>query len=931
LTARSSAIPEFLGRPALTPVKLSGHEGLNQLFEYQLVMKTPDGLNYIPSKAANFKLNDFIGQELTVLIEIEGRGTGLISGGIGAGVREITGLITEARFLGEDGREALYRLTLRPWLHLATLTSDCKIFQDMTVVNILDAVLADYNFPVEKRLIDSYPIRDYQTQWLETDFQFISRLCEEYGISYHFEHSEGSHRLVLSDSMAAYRPNPSSAYAEVSFYPPNHKIDEEYIHAFVPGNALTSGAYATTEYDYTRPRASLARGRKQPRPTGQSGQEIFDFHASSHYTQPMAGPQQAVNDPFGEGDKLALLRMQALRAPGTFGQGSGHLRGMVPGYTFTLVKHPHDSANVDYVILSTRLLIEEIGDESQRPRKVSDGLRGLRYLVEVDFDVFPTYGEQYRPAQRAPKPFTHGPQTALVVGPENQNVWTDALGRIKVQFPWDRYGKTDQNSSCWVRVSSPWAGNQLGATHVPRVGQEVVIDWLGGDPDLPICTGRVHNQVNLPSWKLPDQHAISGFRSRELMPNGGNASGGRSNHLVLDDTEAKIQAQLRSDHDASQLSLGHITRIESNIGRQDYRGHGFELRTDGHGAVRARSGLLVTTEARNGASAHVLDIGETVQRLTVAREQHESLSDTAQEAGAHDMKQDQSEVTAVLKDQNDQIKGQPGGGSGGGEGDNFPEFVTPHLVLASPVGIETTTAGSTHLASAAHTAITSGRHTSLSSGGNLLASVKGAIRLFAYKTGIKLISAQADIDIQALKQSIRLLAKLEITQTANRITISAKEELLLNGGGSYTCWKAGNIEHGTMGAIVSYAATTSHPGPKNKPLPVLPVPPVRKDNLTVALASFPQQGHAFANEPYEVYKSGALFASGVTDEHGLVQIPDHKAGTPGYTIKLSSGAEFNTKVTPQLNAANPDHRLGNAGFRAIDGPESRDSDYPSTT
>ena len=344
--------------------------------------------------------------------------------------------------------------------------------------------------------------------------------------------------------------------------------------------------------------------------------------------------------------------------------------------------------------------------------------------------------------------------------------------------------------------------------HIPRIGEEVLVTFIGGDPDLPICTGKVYNQGNLPPWALPDQAALSGFRSRELTQEGGNSAAGRSNHLILDDTDQKIQAQLRSDHDASQLSLGHITRIESNAGRQDYRGHGFELRTDGHGALRARSGLLITTEARHGASAHMLDSAETVQRLTAAREQHESLSDTAQEAGAHDKQQDQSEVTAALKEQNDQIKGKAGGG-GGGKEDTFPELCTPHLVLASPVGIQTTTAGSTHLASAAHTAITSGRHTSLSSGGNLLASVKGAIRLFAYKTGIKLISAHADIDIQALKQSIHLLAKLEITHTANRITISAKEELLINGGGSYTRWKAGTIEHGTLGApkLVSWFPT----------------------------------------------------------------------------------------------------------------------------
>ncbi len=161
--------------------------------------------------------------------------------------------------------------------------------------------------------------------------------------------------------------------------------------------------------------------------------------------------------------------------------------------------------------------------------------------------------------------------------------------------------------------------------HIPRIGQEVIVDFIGGDPDLPVCTGRLHNQANLPPWAFPGQSALAGFRSRELTRESGNSAVGRSNHLVLDDTAEKIQAQLKSDHQHSQLSLGHIARIEDNAGRKEPRGEGFELRTDGHGVLRAKDGLLVTTEGRPNAQAHLTDMGETVARLTQGRDLHESL------------------------------------------------------------------------------------------------------------------------------------------------------------------------------------------------------------------------------------------------------------------------------------------------------------------
>ncbi|MET3497846.1 type VI secretion system Vgr family protein [Variovorax boronicumulans] len=806
LSVTSTAIPTSLGLPALVPVRLAGREGVNGLFEYELILKTPDALNLGASGAADFNLDGFIGHAMTCVIGLDGSGElragaiGPSTHGMGAGTRQISGIVTDAVMEGEAGRHVVYRFIIRPWLHLATLNCDCKIYQDQTVVKTLDQVLGNYSFPVEKRLYDTYPIRDYCVQWNESDFEFFERLCQEYGINYHFEHGDGAHRLVLSDAMAAYRECPSAAYANVEFHAPGYKTDAEYIHRFASHNQLTSGAYVTRDYDYTRSKARLIGQNSAPRSTSHANGEVYQYHASvggSHFAQPEAGVT-GPNDPSTEARAFARLRMQHLRTHGARAHASGNLRGMVPGCTFRMQKHPRESANAEYLILHTNFVIEDVGQDSQI-KGAAPG-RSQNWKVSVDFTAHPLQ-EELRPAPTRAKPQTGGPQNAVVVGPAGQSIWTDEYGRIKVQFPWDRDGQFNQNSSCKVRVSAAWAGNQLGAMHVPRIGQEVVIEFFGGDPDLPICTGRVYNQMNMPPYKLPDQAALSGFRSRELVGGGGNSAAGRSNQLVLDDTAGKIQVQLKSDHQSSSLSLGAITRIEDNAGRKDPRGQGYELRTDGHGVLRAADGMLITTEACMDAAGHAKLLGEALPRLTLARDLIEGQSDAARISEAQ-TKGDQDAVAKALKKQNDAIKGSGGNPQEG----QFPELADPHLVLASPSGIAVTSGGSTHIASVEHTQITSSAHTSINSGGSLIAVALEAFKVYAMQNGMEVIAAQADIEIKALNNSIKMLAKDKIELTADVINITAKTQLTINGGGSYGEYSAGNITKGTAGKYTNHAA-----------------------------------------------------------------------------------------------------------------------------
>ncbi|WP_211453596.1 type VI secretion system Vgr family protein [Collimonas antrihumi] len=837
LSVKSAAIPKIMGQPALVAVSIKGTEALNNLFIYKILLKTPDDmLNFGP--AADHDLAAFERQELTVEIQLDGAGSFIPgmpgssgSANVGAGIREISGIITRATMLRQVGRHAFYELTLEPWLRLADDNADCRIFQDKSVVDILDEVLSKYTFSVDKRLFDDYPKRDYVTQYSESDFTFFSRLCQDAGINYCFEHTDGKHRLVLSDSNSSHRPFHSEAYHALNYFDEKPRIDQEYIHTFSPSQRLTPGRYTTRDYDYTRPRSTLEVTDNDPRASDHNA-EVYEYHTDAHYVQPKAGPQQATNDPLDEGRKNARIRMERLRNDVQRASGSGHLRAVVPGCTFKLGRHPSTQANIEYLIVATHFEMEEVGQATQPQDSGSQQFR-----VNVDFEVVPLRGGQYRPERVTPRPAMHI-LTAIVVGPENEPLWTDNLGRIKVQFQWDRLGQSDQNSSCWVRVSSPWAGNQLGAIHIPRINQEVLIDFISGNPDLPICTGRVHNTLNTPPWSLPGQSALSGWRSRELSKDGGNSAGGRSNHLILDDTEDKIQTQLKSDHQHSQLSLGNITRIEDNAGRKDPRGEGFELRTDGHGAIRAKDGLIITTEARNKAQSHIKDIDEPVQRLTQAREQQESQADLAQQHQAQENGVDQSDVCKAIKAQNDAIKGSGGDAKAG----NFPELTEPHLVLASPAGIETTTPKSTHIASGEHIALTSGWHLSMAVGKSLYASIADKLSVFVHKLGIKLIAASGKVQIQAQNDDMELIAKkvMDIISATDWINLKARKGIRLQGGHSE--FVIGGDDDGiigrTPGVFHVWSADTQTFGPKSVPL-ALPTFPqsVCKECMSAAMAA----------------------------------------------------------------------------------------------
>ncbi|GHT95444.1 type VI secretion protein Vgr [Betaproteobacteria bacterium] len=494
--------------PPLEFFEISGVETLSALYSYTILLKTPGDPGIPRQVAANANYKQMVGKEFTVAIEL----TDLSK-------REISGLVTSARIIESNDQQSIYEVIIEPWLILATRTSDYKRFQEKTVVQIIDEVLADYNFPVEKRLSGSYPSLDYQVQYGETDFDFIQRLMEEWGIYWFFKHEGGMHKLVLIDNMAAHTSPPSADYQTV-IYNTDGKIDEEHLSVFHAEENHRSGQWVVNDFDFKKPLADLKVIDPKPRNTGFPSQELYEWPGD--YTDP------------GIGQQLALVRMYAEGVAGSIAHASGNVRGLPCGYTFTLAQNPTDKTNQQYLIVSSSMSLRDIGKTSGQ----SD------YHCNVGVSLLPTK-KIFRPLRTVSKPRTRGPQTAIVVGPPGEEIYTDKYGRVKVQFHWDRYGKKDQDSSRWIRVTYPWAGDNFGGIHIPRIGQEVVVDFENGDPDRPIVVGKVYNALNMPPWGLPDNATQSGLLTRSSRGGGPD----NANALRFEDKKGEEEVWLHAEKD----------------------------------------------------------------------------------------------------------------------------------------------------------------------------------------------------------------------------------------------------------------------------------------------------------------------------------------------------------------------------------------------
>ena len=417
--------------------------------------------------------------------------------------RYLNGKITRVAVRSQElsgTRYAVYQLTVEPDLWPMRRDRNLRIFQSQTVPQIVQTLLKEYAVSVETRLAGNYRVWEYCVQYQESSLDFISRLMELEGIYYFFRHEADKHTLVLCDAPDQHQAFPG--YETIAYHvtPSGGVVTEEGISQWSLAESVTPGIYSTDDYDFRKPNAWMLQARQNPASPVPGSVDVYDW--PGHFVD------------HSHGESYARIRQEVWQAEHHSVSGSGTATGIAPGFTFAIINAPHFSDNGEYLVTSATY---DFAENSYASGDTSDSRHN------ISFTVLPS-SVTYRTPPETPWPKTHGPQTAKVVGPKGESIWTDRYGRVKVKFHWDRLAKGDDTSSCWVRVSSAWAGQGFGGVQIPRVNDEVVVDFINGDPDRPIITGRVYNEASMPPWNLPEDATRMGFMTRSKDGHNDNSS-----------------------------------------------------------------------------------------------------------------------------------------------------------------------------------------------------------------------------------------------------------------------------------------------------------------------------------------------------------------------------------------------------------------------
>ncbi len=460
--------------------RLDGSDGLSRNGEYRVTVR---------SRRGDIQADELLGHPVSVVLTTPHGGT-----------REFNGLAVGFYQTGQQGRYHHYLIVVRPWTWLLTRTSDCKIFQDKTLRQIIEAVLADHPYAdFEFQLTASYQPWTYCVQYRESDYNFIARLMEQEGMHFFFRHQNGKHTLVIADGAHAHAA--AADYASIAYHEPEaaRARQDEGMRQWTHGSEIQPTRFTQRDFNFEKPRADLQADARPARPLKHEYQaklDVFDY--PGEYTER------------AEGQRLAAIRVEEMRHQFDLFEGESNAAGLATGGLFRLSGHPRSDQNQEYLIVGASYRVEESPAESELAQTE---------LFSVRLTAIPS-AQNYQAPRHTPKPIVQGPQTAIVVGKAGEEIHTDKYGRVKVQFHWDRYGTNDQNSSCWVRVSHPWAGKGWGMIAIPRIGQEVIVEFLEGDPDRPIITGRVYNADQMPPYALPGNMTQTGIKTRSTLGGG---------------------------------------------------------------------------------------------------------------------------------------------------------------------------------------------------------------------------------------------------------------------------------------------------------------------------------------------------------------------------------------------------------------------------
>ncbi|AXE35455.1 type VI secretion system Vgr family protein [Chromobacterium phragmitis] len=871
----------------LLPQSLDGEEGVSQAYRHVVTCLSPDGA---------IELKTLLGQSARIGIADP------------AGRESLRcGVVSQARLLGSDGGFSQYQLTIEPPIALLRHRRTSRVFQDMTVPDIVQQIVHEHQAanPVFARAqalefkVGPAQPRSYCLQYREDDFSFIVRLLHEEGYAWRFEHLDGDSpqvKLAVFDDVYSLPP---AEVERVRFHRSDATEEEDGLTDWSASRRIVPGNVALATFDY-QPVSTQHTGDSSQIDQGQGGQalqsSLQDYDPQSLY---YAGDAEQLSH-------YARLRQQAHDRQAKQFEGAGSIRGLTAGQWFRLDDHPaHDGDSHEqreFVVTGQRL---------QARNNLPTDLKAILPAGEPADAPFSTQIQAQRrgipltPAYAdtpLAKPKSRGVQTATVVGPAGEEVHTDAQGRIKVQFHWQRPEEhptigagLDDKSSCWLRVAMPSAGAGWGHQFIPRIGQEVLVDFIEGDIDRPLITGVLYNGSHpTPDFSgagsLPANKTLSGIKSKEHQ-------GGGYNELLFDDTPGEVRAKLSSEPGKTQLNQGYLAHPRSN-GKAQPRGDGFELRTDHHGAIRAAHGLLLSTEAQNGGSGKQLAREHAQSQLQSAVALSQALAETAtaqladtMETGPDGIGDDNAKTgkkaTGHAQHQLDALAAWEAGTNTDKDGKTAKDQPgqQPQLILSAPAGIVSTTELSQTLAAGTNLNLVAQRDANHTTGRRWLHNVGKSISLFVAgvkdKVALKLIAAKGKVQVQAQSDVMELTADkdLTITSVKQKIHLNGKQEILLTSGGAYVRIKDGKIELHAPGTVSFKGASHDWSGGTSLGQEFNKMPNAEfNDRFRIVDES---TGQPLANYKYEIHREFGGVEKGITDGDGfthMIKNPDAAEG-----------------------------------------------------
>ncbi|PCE30339.1 type VI secretion system Vgr family protein [Burkholderia ubonensis] len=850
-----------LGDNVLLPHLLVGNSRLGRDFEFVID---------VVSSTSDIELKKLIAQPVTLWMQQSDQSYAAHHG-----------YVHTARRLGADGGLTFHQITVASWMHFLKFRRDQKIWQDKPV----DAIVTDvFNAHpqargfFEFRFTESLPPLSFCRQD-ETDWNFVHRLLESEGLFGFWKHDDDgkAHRLVITDRLSTL-----DEPLALAFYRAGTSSEADAMTDWTSTRTLQSTSLATRTFDYKHPAGHFnPKGTSLPTMPNQGdlpGQaEVYQYTGAYAFST-----QQ-------RGDVLSKIRVEEWESRSKRFFGRGSWRSGDAGKRFTFQNHPeHDrdpaeqrefAAIAVHWVIQNNLPIRRTGrrfphglddqvdaarsDGAADTQYVVSGIDGSSGLFKIEVEAQRTT-VPFRSPFEHPKPPTHL-ETAIVVGPQNEEVYTDELNRIKVHFVWDRVNGGTENASCWVRVAQSDVGGGYGAVHPPRVGEEVLIDYIGGDCDRPIAMARVYNGATKPQWHTTG--LLSGYRSKEY-------AGAGYNQMVMDDSTGQNRVQLFSSQGNSLLHLGYLIQQTGNS-RGDYLGSGFDLRTDNFGAVRANCGLYVTTY-RSSADSQQLDVRDTQQQLVKAESLIEALSNASEAHRAENLQCGYNALKELTDATQGNVSRNPSGGrtAGGGTG-SANAFKDPVMLFGSPSGLALSTNTSAHLSAAQHVNLVSGQSTHIAVGKSLIASVANKLSLFVQNSGMKLFAGRGKVEIQSHSDNIELVAQktVKVLSTGAKIEVAADQEIFLTSGGAYIRIANGDIQIHAPGKADIKGSAHSFDGPTAQGY-VLPGLPHAGD-----APRYHEQFHlvdddgktVLAHTRYEIESESGKKWSGFSDANGFTQ------------------------------------------------------------